>query len=104
MARAKQRGFNVNWPVEAAPATPDFVAGSLASPWPLGDEPLEDTLGFGEAVSSEQQFLNPLPIPAPLLDLVEVAPVGVERVVGFFVVGHPRGSRGGFPRVGRLDC
>ena len=31
------------------------------------------------------------PIPAPLLDLVEVAPVGVERVVGFFggpVVGH----------------
>ena len=25
------------------------------------------------------------PIPAPLLDLVEVAPVGLERVVGFFV-------------------
>ena len=30
------------------------------------------------AVSSEQHFLNVLPIPAPLLDLVEFAPVGVE--------------------------
>jgi hypothetical protein len=34
-----------------------------------------------------------LSIPAPLLNLVEVALVGVERVVGFFVgpvVGHRR--------------
>jgi hypothetical protein len=60
-------------------------------PWPLGDEPLEDTLGLGETVSSEQQFLNSLPIPVPLLDLVEVATIGEAGVVGFFgglVVGH----------------
>ena len=53
---------------------------------------LEDTLGLGEAVSCEQLFFNARPIPAPLLNLVEVASVGVERVVGFFVrpavVGH----------------
>ena len=39
----------------------------------------------------EGHFLNPLPIPAPLLGLVEVAPGGVARVAGFFVglvVGH----------------
>jgi hypothetical protein len=40
------------------------------------DKSLKDTLGLGEAVSREQQFLNSLPIRPPLLDLVEVAPVG----------------------------
>jgi len=29
-------------------------------------------------IPSKQQFLDALPIPAPLLDLVEVAPVGVK--------------------------
>jgi hypothetical protein len=49
-------------------------------------------LGLGEAVPCEQQFFDTLPIAAPLLDFVEVGPVGVERVVGFFsgpvVGGH----------------
>jgi hypothetical protein len=57
------------------------------------DEALEDTLSLSEAVPRKQQLGDPLPIPAPLLDLLEVAPVGVERVVGFFVgpvVGHRR--------------
>jgi len=54
-------------------------------PWSLLDKPLEDTLGLSEAVSSKQRFFDALPIPAPLLDLVEAAPIGVERVVGFFV-------------------
>jgi hypothetical protein len=56
------------------------------------DKSLEDTLRLGEAVSRKQQFFDALPIPAPFLHFVEVAPVGVERIVGFFVgpvVGHP---------------
>jgi hypothetical protein len=44
------------------------------------DETFKDTLGLGEAVSCEQQFFDTLPIPAPLLHFVEVAPVGVEGV------------------------
>jgi hypothetical protein len=49
------------------------------------DKALKQPLRLSETVSSEQHILNALPIPAPLLDLVEVAPVGIERVVGFFV-------------------
>jgi hypothetical protein len=44
-------------------------------PWSLLDKPLKDTLGLGKAVPGEQQFFDAKPIPAPLLDLVEVAPV-----------------------------
>jgi hypothetical protein len=53
-------------------------------PWSLLDETVKDTLSFSEAVSREQQFFDTLPIPARLLDLVEVAPVGVAGIVGFF--------------------
>ena len=35
--------------------------------------------------AGEQQFDDTLHVFAPLLGLVEVAPVGVDRVVGFFV-------------------
>ena len=41
---------------------------------------------------AKQHLLDALPIPAPLLDLVEVALVGIERIVRFFVgpvVGYP---------------
>jgi hypothetical protein len=61
-------------------------------PWSLVDKSLEDTLRLGEAVSRKQQFFDTWPIPAPFLLFLEVAPVGVERIVGFFVgpvVGHP---------------
>jgi hypothetical protein len=54
-------------------------------PWSLLDEVLEDAMRLSEAIPSERHFLNPLPILAPFLDLVEVAMVGLERVVGFFV-------------------
>jgi hypothetical protein len=78
---------------EATPATPGPLPDRQPRPrsGPL-DEALEDMLGLTEAIPSEQQFLNALPIPAPLLHFVEVAPVRIERVVGFFVgpvVGHP---------------
>ena len=53
--------------------------------WSLLDEALKHPLSLGETVSSELHFLNALPVPAPLPDLVELALVGVERVVGFFV-------------------
>jgi hypothetical protein len=49
-------------------------------------------------------FLDPLPIPAPLLDL---APIGVERVVGFFVgpvVGYMRQLQNPIERNARSSC
>jgi hypothetical protein len=52
-------------------------------PWsrtPL-DEALKDTLGLGDTVASEQHFLDPLSVPAPLLYLVEVAAVRIEWIV-----------------------
>ena len=79
---------------EATPATPDVRC--LIVSLDLGRLVMNRSKmrrALVQAVPSEQQFLNPLPIPAPLLNLVEVAPVGIERVVGFFVgpveVGHP---------------
>ena len=62
-------------------------------PWSLLDKPLKDTLGLGKAVPGEQQFFDALSIPASPLDLEEVAPVGVERVVGFFVGPRDRHPR-----------
>jgi hypothetical protein len=46
---------------------------------------------FVETAPSEQHFIDPLAVPAPLLYFVEVLPVGVARIVGFAVgsvVGH----------------
>jgi hypothetical protein len=93
--------------MEATPATRDFAAGSLASTRSLGDEMFKDTLGLGEAVPGEQQFLHPLPIPAPLLNLIEVAPVGVERVVCSFmgpVVWHLMPNASGNRLIEGLSC
>jgi hypothetical protein len=60
--------------------------------WSFPNKPFKNALSFGEAISGEQQFGDALPIPAPFLDLVEVASVGEAGVVGFFVgpipVGH----------------
>ena len=46
---------------------------------------LEDAARFFEAVAGVEHELDPQPVAAPLLDLVEVAAVGIERVVGFLV-------------------
>jgi hypothetical protein len=40
-----------------------------------------------DVVAGVQHQFNPHPVPAPLLDLVEVAAVGVERTVGLLVEG-----------------
>jgi hypothetical protein len=51
----------------------------------------KDTLGLGELLPANSICSNALPVPAPLLDLVELALVGVAGVVGFFsgpVVRH----------------
>ena len=83
---------------EAAPATPAFAAGSSASTLGAsGIRRLEDALRFGWAVPREQLFFDALPIPAPLLNLVECAPVGIERVVGS--VGHFGTRRSSLPEA-----
>ena len=45
------------------------------------DRPLKDAARLVEVVARIQHQLDPQPVPAPLLDLVEVAVVGIERVV-----------------------
>ena len=57
-------------------------------PRPPLNETLKDTLGLGEAVPSEQQFLDPLTVFAPLLNLVEASPVGIEWIVEFLREGQ----------------
>jgi hypothetical protein len=59
---------------EATPETP-----SVAS-----DEPLKDATRLVQAVASEEHFLDPLPVFAPLLNLVGAAAIGIEWIVGFF--------------------
>jgi hypothetical protein len=47
--------------------------------------PLKDATRLVEACASEQQFDDAHAISAPLLDLVEVAALGIQRIVGLFV-------------------
>jgi hypothetical protein len=60
------------------------LPGRQPRPRPPLDERLEDATRLVQAIPSEQQFLDPLTVSAPLLNLVEVAAVGIEWVVGFF--------------------
>ena len=46
---------------------------------------VEDATRFVEVAASEQHVNHTLPVARPLLDLVEVAPVGMGWIVGFFV-------------------
>jgi hypothetical protein len=60
-------------------------------PRSLRNETLKDAPRLGEAVASEEHFLDPLSVPAPLFDLVRVSPVGIKWIISFFggpVVGH----------------
>jgi hypothetical protein len=54
---------------------------------------LEDAARLIEVAASVLHQLDPQPVPATLLDFVEVAPVGVVRIVGFLVVQLPIGSQ-----------
>src|SRR6185437_9264979 len=51
---------------------------------------IEDALGLVQAAAREQQLDYALAVSAPLLDLIEIAMVGDQRLVRFFVgpVGH----------------
>ena len=52
---------------------------------PMLGHTFEDAAGFVQAAAREHHLGDPLPVARPLLDLVEVAPVGVDRIVSFFV-------------------
>jgi hypothetical protein len=54
----------------------------------------EDFLCSPEVVAGIEQLVDFLTVPRPLLDLVEVAPVGMDRIIGFFVgrIAHDRTS------------
>jgi len=63
--------------IEHACPLPDRQLGAR----PVLDRPLKDAARLVEVVARIQHQLDPQPVPAPLLDLVEVAAVGIERVV-----------------------
>ena len=46
---------------------------------------IEDALGLVQAAAREQQLSHPLTVSASLLDRVEIAMVGDQRFVSFFV-------------------
>ena len=52
---------------------------------PMLGHAVEDAAGLVQAAAGEQQLGDLLPVARPLLDLVEVAPVGVDRIVSLFV-------------------
>jgi hypothetical protein len=52
---------------------------------PMLGRSLEDAARLIEIATGVQHELDPQPVPAPLLNLVEVAAVGVVRVVGLLV-------------------
>jgi hypothetical protein len=52
-------------------------------PRSLRNETLKDAPRLGEAVASEEHFLNPLSVPAPLFNLVRVSPVGIKWIISF---------------------
>ena len=49
------------------------------------DHALEDAARLFEVVAGVEHDLYSQPVAAPLLDLVEVAAVGIRRIVGLFV-------------------
>jgi len=70
---------------------------------PMLDGPLKDAPRLVEVVAGVEHELDPQSVLAPLLDLVEVAPVGVGWVVGFFVgpVAHCTKARTGEEKAGQ---
>ena len=57
---------------------PHALADRQPDAWPVLRGPLEDAARFVEVVAGVEQQLDPLPVPAPLLDLIEVAAVGIR--------------------------
>lgn len=67
------------------------------------DEPREDRPSLVKIVASEQHFFDVQSVLAPFLDLVEIALVRVERVVGFLmgpIVSHCGRQKLGFAQNG----
>ena len=62
------------------------------------DNTLEDAARFVQAATREYQVKHMLPIARPLLDLVEIAPVGMGGIVGFFVGPITHSGMGDFGR------
>ena len=60
-------------------------AGPLPDPRPVLGHAVEDATGLIEATAGEHQLGDTLAVFAPLLDLVEVAPVSIDRIVSLFV-------------------
>jgi hypothetical protein len=72
----------VPWPLVQHPhALPDREPDAR----PVLGRPLEDAARLVEAATGVEHKFDPQSVTAPFLDLVEVAAVGVVRVVGFFV-------------------
>ena len=61
------------------------LANGQSDAWPMLCHALEDAPGLIEAGPREHEVDHTHPVFAPLLDLVEVAPIGVDRIIGLFV-------------------
>jgi hypothetical protein len=66
------------------------LARASAAGWSAGyaamlGHAVEDTAGLVQAAAGEEQFDDTLLVSRPLLDLVEVTPLGVDRIISFFV-------------------
>src|SRR6185295_17960826 len=69
---------------------PRPLADGHADPRSMLCPTIENAFGLIQATAREQQLSHPLAVSAPLLDLVEIAMVGDQGLVRFFVgpVGH----------------
>src|SRR5262249_40887606 len=68
-------------------------------PRPALGHAVKDALGLVEAGPREHEVNHALPVTPPLLDLVEVAPVGVDRIIGLFVGPIAHYAIRGFDRL-----
>jgi hypothetical protein len=68
------------------------LADGQSDPWAMLDGAGEDVLGLGETVARVEQALDRHAVARPLLDLVEVAVIRIERVARFLIrpVAHGR--------------
>ena len=72
----------MSWPLVQHPHA---LADRQPDARPMLDSPIEDAPRLVEVVAAIEHELGSQPISAPLPDLVEVAAVGIERVISFFV-------------------
>ena len=88
--------LRINVDVSAAPLRPLFqntrtLPDGQPDARPGSDGSLKYPACHIEVVASVEHQLDPPPVPAPLFDFVEIALVGIDRVMGFLVedwIGH----------------